>query len=99
MDNETARHVSGPNPSFSDACHFEYDKVCKQRQELLKSTSALLDEVLSQGEISDANLRMLVKSVIIHQSEDKSIDVHFEKNGDFAGGTTIMWGPEFEVVG
>ena len=78
-------------------CH-EYGKVCKQRQELLKSTSLLLDEVLSQGEISDANLRMLVKSVTIHQNEDKSIDVHFEMNGDFAGGTTIMWEPEFEAA-
>lgn len=45
-------------------CH-EYNKVCKQRQELLKSTSMLFDEVLSQGEISDANLRMPVKSVMI----------------------------------
>ena len=79
-------------------CH-EYDKVCKQRQELLKSTSMLLDEVLSQGEISDANLRMLVKSVTIHQNGDKSINVHFEMNGDFVGSTTIMWEPEFEAVG
>lgn len=77
----------------------KYDKVCKQRQKLLKSTSDLLDEVLSQGEISDANLRMLVKSVTIHQNEDRSIDVHFEMNGDFMGSTTIMWEPGFEVVG
>ena len=59
----------------------------------------LLDEVLSQGEISDTNLRMLVRSVTIHQNEDKSIDVRFEMNGDFVGGTTIMWEPEFEAVG
>lgn len=56
----------------------------------------LLDEVLSQGEISDTNLRMLVKSVVIHQNEDKSIDVKFEMNRDFVGSTTIMWEPEFE---
>lgn len=41
---------------------------------------------------------MLVKSVTIHQNEDKSIDVHFEMNGDFMGSTTIMWEPEFEAV-
>ncbi len=35
-------------------CH-EYDKVCKQRQQALTSTSSLLDDILSEGRISDAN--------------------------------------------
>ena len=34
----------------------EYDKVCKQRQKTLTNTSALLDDILSEGNISDANL-------------------------------------------
>ena len=59
----------------------EYDKVCKQKQHMLTSTSKLLDDVLYEGMISDANLRMIVKSVTVHQNEDKSLDVHFEMNG------------------
>lgn len=77
-----------------DCC--EYDKVCKQRQTALKSTSALLDDILSEGRISDANLRMLVNGVTVHQNEDKSLDVSFEMNGDFADSTMIMLEPIFE---
>ena len=76
----------------------EYDKVCKQRQQALKSTSALLDDILSEGRISDANLRMLVNGVTVHQNEDKSLDVSFEMNGDFADSTMIMLEPVFEEV-
>lgn len=61
----------------------EYDKVCKQRKEHLKNTTQILDEILSQGKISDVNLRMLVKKILIHQNENKSLDVRFEFNGDF----------------
>lgn len=61
----------------------EYDKVCKQRREQLKSTTEVIEDILSEGEISDINLRMLVKKVVIHQNEDKSIDISFEMNGDF----------------
>ena len=76
----------------------EYDKVCKQRQTALKSTSALLDDILSEGRISDANLRMLVNGVTVHQNEDKSLDVSFEMNGDFADSTSIMLEAVFEEV-
>lgn len=34
----------------------EYDKVCKQRKEQLKNTTQILDEILSEGKISDVNL-------------------------------------------
>lgn len=61
----------------------EYDKVCKQRKEQLKNTTQILDEILSEGKISDVNLRMLVNKILIHQNEDKSLDVKFEINGDF----------------
>ena len=44
------------------------------------------------GIISDANLRMLVKSVIVHQNEDKSLDVQFVMNGDFGNSTMIIIG-------
>ena len=68
----------------------EYDKVCKQKQQMLTSTSMLLDDILYEGMISDANLRMLVKGVTVHQNEDKSLDVHFEMNGDFGNSTMII---------
>ncbi len=74
----------------------EYDKVCKQWHQMLTSTSSLLDDILSEGRISDASLRMLVSSVTVHQNEDKSLDVHFEMNGDFSNSTMIMLKPMFE---
>ena len=70
----------------------EYDKVCKQRKEQLKNTTQLLDEILSDGKISDVNLRMLVNKIIIYQNEDKSLDIKFDINGDFnnASSTPIL---------
>ena len=56
----------------------EYDKVCKQRKEQLKNTTQILDEILSEGKISDVNLRMLVNKILIYQNEDKSLDIKFE---------------------
>lgn len=70
----------------------EYDKVCKQRKEHLKNTTQILDEILSQGKISDVNLRMLVKKILIHQNEDKNLDIKFEMNGDF-NNTSSMFFP------
>lgn len=61
----------------------EYDKICKQRKEHLNNTTQIIDEILSEGSISDVNLRMLVKRILIHQNEDKSLDIKFEMNGEF----------------
>ena len=61
----------------------EYDKICKQRKEHLDNTTQIIDEILSEGSISDVNLRMLVKRILIHQNEDKSLDIKFEMNGEF----------------
>lgn len=63
---------------------------------MLTNTSTLLDDVLSEGSISDANLRMLVKSVTVHQNEDKSLDISFEMNGDFKNEQIIFLEPQFE---
>ena len=78
-------------------CH-EYGKVCKQKQQMLTSTSVLLDEILYEGMISDTNLRMLVKGVTVHQNEDKSLNVHFDMNGDFGNSTIIILEPAFEPI-
>lgn len=61
----------------------EYDEVCKRKRENLRSTEQVLEEIISNGEISNANLRMLVNQVKVHQNEDKSVDIEFEMNGDF----------------
>lgn len=49
----------------------------------LQNQRQILDEILSEGKISDVNLRMLVTKILIHQNEDKSLDIKFEMNGDF----------------
>ena len=67
----------------------EYDRVCKQRKEHLKNTTQVLDEILSEGKISDVNLRMLVNKILIHQNEDKSLDIKFEMNGEFNNESSI----------
>lgn len=75
----------------------EYDKVCKQRKEQLKNTTQILDEILSEGIISDVNLRMLVNKILIHQNEDKSLDIRFEMNGEFNGTVSVFIEPENEL--
>lgn len=67
----------------------EYDEVCKRKRESLRSTEQVLEEIISSGEISNANLRMLVNQVKIHQNEDKSVDIEFEMNGDFESKVSI----------
>lgn len=61
----------------------QYDEVSRQKRDNLKSTSDLLKDILTESKISDANLRILVKQIYVHQNEDKSLDVRFEFNGDF----------------
>lgn len=66
-----------------------YDEVRRQKRDNLKSTSDLLKDILSESKISDANLRILVKQIYVHQNEDKSLDVRFEFNGDFEDSKVI----------
>ena len=75
----------------------EYDKICKQRKEQLKNTTQILDEILSEGTISDINLRMLVKRIFIHQNEDKSLDIRFEMNGEFNRTVSVFIEPTEEL--
>ncbi len=45
----------------------QYDEVSRQKRDNLKSTSDLLKDILSESKISDANLRILVKQIYVHQ--------------------------------
>ncbi|MDE7105368.1 MAG: hypothetical protein K2O36_05755 [Ruminococcus sp.] len=53
----------------------QFDEVSRQKRDNLKSTAYLLEEILSESKISDANLRILIKQIYVHQNEDKSLDV------------------------
>lgn len=75
----------------------EYDKICKQRKEHLNNTTQIIDEILSKGSISDVNLRMLVKRILIHQNEDKSLDIKFEVNGEFNDTVSVFIDPMDEL--
>ncbi|WP_418630068.1 recombinase family protein [Ruminococcus sp.] len=75
----------------------EYDKICKQRKEHLNNTTQIIDEILSKGSISDVNLRMLVKRILIHQNEDKSLDIKFEMNGEFNDTVSVFIDPMDEL--
>lgn len=75
----------------------EYDKICKQRKEQLKNTTQILDEILSEGKISNVNLRILVNKILIYQNENKSLDIRFEMNGEFNGTVSVFIEPENEL--
>ncbi|MCM1506334.1 MAG: hypothetical protein NC177_04250 [Ruminococcus flavefaciens] len=67
----------------------QFDEVSRQKRDNLKSTADLLEEIMSECKISDANLRILVKQIYVHQNEDKSLDVRFEFNGDFEESSVV----------
>ncbi|WP_294099972.1 relaxase/mobilization nuclease domain-containing protein [uncultured Ruminococcus sp.] len=66
-----------------------YDKISRERHAQLKSTAEMLDEILDKVELSDAQLRTLVRRIIVHQNEDKSLDVRLEFNGDFEDSVSV----------
>ena len=59
----------------------QYNLVCKKRQEELDNFAEFLKEVLAQDTISDISMRMIVNKILIHQNEDKTLDIKFEMNG------------------
>ena len=68
----------------------KFDEISRQKRDKLKSTADMLEEILSEPKISDANLRLLVQKVYVHQNQDKSIDVEFLFNGDFSDTLTTF---------
>ena len=71
-----------------------YDKISKERHSKLKSTAEMLDEILEKGELSDAQLRTLVRRIVVHQNDDKSLDIRLEFNGDFDNSVSVYVGSE-----
>ena len=66
-----------------------YNEISKEKHSKLKSTAEMLDEILDKGELSDAQLRTLVRKIIVHQNEDKSLDLRLEFNGDFEDSVAV----------
>lgn len=67
----------------------QFDEVSKRKRNELKTTADLLEKMIEEQHISDANLRLLVKTVYVHQNKDKSLDVRLEFNGDFEDSVAV----------
>ena len=67
----------------------QFDEVSKRKRNELKTTVDLLEKMMEEQHISDANLRLLVKTVYVHQNEDNSLDVKLEFNGDFEDSVAV----------
>lgn len=66
----------------------DYETTVKKRKSEIKSVVELIDDVLSDGAISDANLRLLVNKIIITEEGDK-LDVHIKLNAKFTAHTLM----------
>lgn len=73
-------------------CH-QYDEVSRRKRDELTSTADLLEEILSEPKISDANLRILLQQVYVHQNEDKSLTVRVVFNADFDDSVAVYVEP------
>ena len=69
----------------------KFDELSKKRRDELMSTAELLDEVLLEPYVSDANMRLLVRKINVHENEDGSLDVTLEFNGDFKDSSTACF--------
>ena len=49
----------------------DYNSTIKKRKSELKKTVDLIEEIIKDGAISDANLRLLVDEIKIHESDKK----------------------------
>ncbi len=67
----------------------QFDEVSKRKRNELKTTADLLEKMIEEQHISNANLRLLVKTVYVHQNEDKSLDVRLEFNGAFEDSVAV----------
>ena len=74
----------------------EFDRVSKEKRKSLRKTSEVIEEIIDEGHISDAHLRMLVRKVTIHQNVDKSLDIEFEMNGNWNGSYAVYLKPDKE---
>lgn len=59
-----------------------YDHTIKKRKEQLKNTVGIMDEIVSEGVISDANLRTLIEKIVIFERAE-GLDITIKMQADF----------------
>ena len=79
MINKKQKEVKELNRKNKELKH--YNLVCKKRQEELDNFAEFLKEVLAKDTISDISMRMVVNKILVHQNEDKTLDIKYEMNG------------------
>ena len=79
MINKKEKEVKELNRKNKELKH--YNLVCKKRQEELDNFAEFLKEVLAKDTISDISMRMVVNKILVHQNEDKTLDIKYEMNG------------------
>ena len=60
-----------------------YDETIKKRKAEIKEGIDMLDEIVRNGAVSDASLRMLVKKIIITERKGK-LKIKIQLNADFS---------------
>ncbi|MCR5540124.1 MAG: hypothetical protein K6F71_04760 [Ruminococcus sp.] len=67
----------------------KFDEYSKTKSSELKSTAEILEDILTEPKLTDADLRMLVDKVLVHQNEDKSLEVKLVFNVAFSPSRTV----------
>lgn len=58
------------------------DITVKKKKEQIKTFIDLLDDIIANGSINKAHLRMLIDKIIIYEKDDK-LDIKFQIKADF----------------
>lgn len=59
-----------------------YSETINKRKQEMKSTIDMIDQIIKEGAVSDANLRILVDKIIISESDD-GLHITINLNADF----------------
>ncbi len=62
----------------------DYNATIKKRKSEIKNSVKIIEDILEEGAISDANLRLLVDEVIITE-KDKKLNIKIKLNAKFQG--------------
>ncbi len=69
---------------FDDEIKFilDYNSTIKKRKAEMKDSVEIIEEIIKEGSISDANLRLLVNKIIIFE-RDKKLKIKIKLNAKF----------------
>ena len=59
-----------------------YSETIKKRKQEMKSTIDMIDEIVKEGAVSDANLRIMVDKILIGEDDD-GLHITINLNADF----------------